>query len=79
MEIKETTINIDEWDKANQTNNQLKIIAKIDGAQFIEKYTDGNTRTRKFKKGSIIKTIVDPNVKINLWNTKDELSDTTTG
>ena len=72
--------NVDEWDRPiiDQSINQSKIIAKIDGAQFIESYTDGNTRTRKFKKGSVIKTIQHPNVEINSWNSDDELLDTTT-
>jgi hypothetical protein len=72
--------NTDEWDRPiiDQSINQSKIIAKIDGAQFIESYTDGNTRTRRFKKGSVIKTILHPNVKINSWNPDDELLDTTT-
>ncbi len=72
--------NADEWDQSlmGQSLNQSKIIAKIDGAQFIESYTDGNTRTRRFKKGSVIKTILHPNVEINSWNPDDELLDTTT-
>ena len=72
--------NTDEWDRSimGKSLNQSKIIAKIDGAQFIESYTDGNTRTRRFKKGSIIKTILHPNVEINSWNPDDELLDTTT-
>ncbi len=72
--------NADEWDQLiiGQSINQSKIIAKIDGAQFIESYTDGNTRTRRFKKGSVIKTILHPNVEINSWNPDDELLDTTT-
>jgi hypothetical protein len=72
--------NADEWDQPiiDQSINQSKIIAKIDGAQFIENYTDGNTRTRRFKKGSVIKTILHPNVEINSWNPDDELLDTTT-
>jgi hypothetical protein len=70
-----------EWDRAiiDQSNNQSKIIAKIDGARFIESYVDGTTRTRIFKKGSVIKTVLQPNVEINSWNTDDELLDTTTG
>ena len=80
MEVGGTTISTDEWDQTiiDQSNNQSKIIAKIDGAHFIERYTDGNIRTRIFKKGSVIKTIVDSNVKINSWNPDDELLDTTT-
>ncbi len=72
--------NADEWDQPimGQSLNQSKIIAKIDGAQFIESYTDGNTRTRRFKKDSVIKTILHPNVEINSWNPNDELLDTTT-
>ena len=72
--------NADEWDQLiiDQSINQSKIIAKIDGAQFIESYTDGNTRTRRFKKDSVIKTILHPNVEINSWNPDDELLDTTT-
>ena len=72
--------NADEWDRPiiDQSINQSKIIAKIDGAQFIESYTDGNTRTRRFKKDSVIKTILHPNVEINSWNPDDELLDTTT-
>jgi len=74
------TTNTDEWDQLiiEQTTNQSKIIAKIDGAEFIERYTDGNTRTRRFKKGSVIKTSVHPDVEINSWNPDDELLDTTT-
>jgi hypothetical protein len=70
-----------EWDRliVDQTNNQSKIFAKIDGARFIESYIDGTTRTRRFKKGSVIKTVLHPNVEINSWNTDDELLDTTTG
>jgi hypothetical protein len=73
-------LNADEWDRPiiDQSINQSKIIAKIDGAQFIESYTDGNTRTRRFKKDSVIKTILHPNVEINSWNPDDELLDTTT-
>ena len=72
--------NADEWDQLiiDQSINQSKIIAKIDGAQFIESYADGNTRTRRFKKDSVIKTILHPNVEINSWNPDDELLDTTT-
>jgi hypothetical protein len=72
--------NADEWNRLiiDQPINQSKIIAKIDGAQFIESYTDGNTRTRRFKKGSVIKTILHPNVEINSWNPNNELLDTTT-
>lgn len=72
--------NADEWEPPIIDNsiNQSKIIAKIEGAKFIESYTDGNTRTRKFKKGSVIKTIVHPNGEINSWNPDDELLDTTT-
>ncbi|MEK0349278.1 MAG: hypothetical protein QQN50_05745 [Nitrosopumilus sp.] len=72
--------NADEWNLTiiDQSINQSKITAKIDGAQFIESYTDGNTRTRRFKKGSVIKTILHPNVEINSWNPDDELLDTTT-
>ena len=72
--------NTDERDRQiiDQFLNQSKIIAKIDGAQFIESYVDGNTRTRRFKKGSIIKTILHTNVEINSWNPDDELLDTTT-
>jgi hypothetical protein len=72
--------NSDEWDRpiVDQSHNQSKIIAKTDGAQFIESYTDGNTRTRRFKKGSVIKTILHPNVEINSWNPNNELLDTTT-
>ena len=72
--------NVDEWELpiVDQSINQSKNIAKIDGAQFIESYTDGNTRTRRFKKGSVIKIIVHPNVEINSWNLADELLDTTT-
>jgi hypothetical protein len=72
--------NADEWNRLiiDQPINQSKIIAKTDGAQFIESYTDGNTRTRRFKKGSVIKTILHPNVEINSWNPDDELLDTTT-
>ena len=67
--------NADEWNLTiiDQSINQSKITAKIDGAQFIESYTDGNTRTRRFKKGSVIKTILHPNVEINSWNQDDEL------
>ena len=70
----------DEWDRViiNQSNNQSKIIAKIDGAEFIERYIDGTTRTRRFKKGSVIKTVLLPNVEINSWNPDNEISDTTT-
>ena len=72
--------NADEWNLTiiDQSINQSKITAKIDGAQFIESYTGGNTRTRRFKKGSVIKTILHPNVEINSWNPDDELLDTTT-
>ena len=72
--------NADEWDRLiiHQFINQSKIIAKIDGAQFIENYTDGNTRTRRFKKDSVIKIILHPNVEINSWNPNDELLDTAT-
>ncbi len=72
--------NADEWDRLiiDQFINPSKIIAKIDGAQFIESYVDGCTRTRKFKKGSVIKTILNSNVEINSWNPNDELLDTTT-
>ena len=72
--------NADEWYPPiiDQSINQSKIIAKIDGARFIESYTDGNTRTRRFKKDAIIKTILHPNVEINSWNPDDELLDTTT-
>ncbi len=80
MEIKESVINVNEWEglSIDQHTNQSKIIAKIDGAQFIEKYENGVIRTRTFKKGSVIKTIVDSNVEINSWNPEDELLDTTT-
>lgn len=72
-------ISIDEWDRTiiDKSNNQSKIIAKIDGAHFVERY-NGNIRTRIFKKGSVIKTIVDSNVEINSWNSDDELLDITT-
>ena len=80
MGIEECRINEDEWDRPiiDQPINQSKIIAKIEGAYFIESYTDGNNRTRRFKKGSVIKTIVHPDVEINSWNPDDELLDTTT-
>jgi hypothetical protein len=80
IEIEKFSINADEWDLSiiDPYINQSKIIAKIDGAQIIESYTDMNTRTRRFKKGSVIKTIVHPNVKIKSWNPDDELLDTTT-
>ncbi len=72
--------NADEWERSiiDQSINQSKIIAKIDGARFIESYIDGNTRTSRFKKGSVIETILHPNVEINSWNPDDELLDTTT-
>jgi hypothetical protein len=80
MEIKRITINADEWNRSiiDQPINRTKFIAKIDQARLIEIFTDGNTRTREFRKGSVIKTIVDPNVEINSWNPDDELLDTTT-
>lgn len=81
MGIEGTITNTDEWDRTimDQSINQSKIIAKIDGARFIESYIDGSIRTRTFKKGSVIKTIVQSNVEINSWNSDDELLDTTTG
>ena len=80
MGIEGIIINTNEWTRLiiEESINQSKIIAKIDGAKFIESDTEGNIRTRKFKKGSVIKTIVQPNVEINSWNPDDELLDTTT-
>jgi hypothetical protein len=79
MKLEESAINTDEWDRFSMDkSNQSKIIAKIDGARFIENHTNGNIRTRIFKKGSVIKTIVDSNVEINSWDPYDELLDITT-
>ena len=71
---------VGEWNLPipDQPTNVSHMTALIEGAEITVKYTDGNTRTIKFKKGSVIKTTLNPGGGMTSWNSDDELLDTTT-
>jgi len=71
---------VDEWDLPipKEPTDESKITALIERAEITAHYDDGNTRTIKFKKGSVIKMTVHHGGAINSWNPDDELLDTTT-
>lgn len=80
MAVKHVDLKVGEWDIPLPENptNEHKMTALIEGAEITAHYDDGNTRTIKFKKGSIIKSTVTHGSALQSWNPDDELLDTTT-
>ena len=82
MGIKTINFKEGEWDlpipEKPEETSEAKMTALIEGAEIIPHYTDGNTRTIKFRKGSVIKSTVTHGSVLFSWNPDDELSDTTT-
>jgi len=80
MGVKFIDFKVDDWDLPipSPTPGESTMTAKIEGAEITAHYTDGETRTFRFKKGSVIKTTVTQSSAIQSWNPDDELLDTTT-
>ena len=80
MGVKFIDFKVADWDLPipSPIPHESRMTAKIEGAEIIANYTDGNTRTIRFKKGSVIKTTTHPGGAVNSWNPGDELLDTTT-
>lgn len=80
MKVNTIEFKVGEWDLPipEKPTNVSTMTAKIEGAEITANYTDGNTRTIRFKKGAVIKTTVNHGGAMNSWNPDDELLDTTT-
>lgn len=80
MAITTIDFKVGEWDLPIPENptNESKMTALIEGAEITAHYTDGETRTRRFKKDTVIKSTVTHGSVLFSWNPDDELLDTTT-
>jgi len=82
MAVTTVDLKVGEWNlpipKDSTSTNEEKMTALIEGAKITVNYTDGETKTIRFKKGSVIKSTVTHGSVIQSWNPNDELLDTTT-
>ena len=58
--------------------NEPKLIALVENATLEATSIDGNKRIVHFKRGAVIKIIINPNGVSNIWDPVDVLSDTST-
>ena len=82
MGVKFIDFKVDDWDLPipSPAPGESSMTAKIEGAEITANYTDEETRTIRFKKGSVIKTTLNSGGRgaVSSWNPDDELLDTTT-
>ena len=70
---------ISDWELVPKSKiNEPKLIALVENAFIKATSTDGNKRTVRFKKGTVIKIVKDPRGGSTIWDPVDVLTDTST-
>ena len=70
---------ISDWELVPKSEtNEPKLIALVENASLEATSIDGNKRIVHFKRGAVIKIIINPNGVSNIWDPVDVLSDTST-
>ena len=70
---------ISDWELVPKSKiNEPKLIALVENASLEATSIDGNKRIVHFKRGAVIKIIINPNSVSNIWDPADVLSDTST-
>jgi len=70
---------ISDWELVPKSEtNEPKLIALVENASLEATSIDGNKRIVHFKRGAVIKIIINPSGVNNIWDPADVLSDTST-
>ena len=70
---------ISDWELVPKSKiNEPKLIALVENASLEATSIDGNKRIVHFKRGAVIKIIINPSGVSNIWDPADVLSDIST-